>query len=203
MIKEYNLLISSVGGQGGITLARIISRAALSQGLRVRVGETLGMAQRGGSVQSHVRLGEDVYGPLIPDGRSDVLISMEPAEALRVSKYIGKRTTIIMNTSPYLPISVLLKEAIYPEITEIVSILKKLGDRVYTINATELAEKAGSSRSLNIVMLGSYMSLENPILTLETIKEAMATSLPSRYMEQNTRALTIGMEKMKKLIKGV
>ena len=184
-------------------MARIISRAALSQGLRVRVGETLGMAQRGGSVQSHVRLGEDVYGPLIPDGRSDVLISMEPAEALRVSKYIGKRTTIIMNTSQYLPISVLLKEVIYPEIMEIVSILKKLGERVYTLNAMEAAEKAGSSRSLNIVMLGAYMSLENPILTLEAIKEAMAASLPSRYMEQNTRALTMGMEKMKELIKGV
>lgn len=203
MIKEYNILISSVGGQGGITLARIISSAALSQGLKVRVGETLGMAQRGGSVQSHVRFGEDIYGPLIPEGRSDVLLSLEPAESLRVVKYIGKRTTTIMNTSPYLPISVILNEATYPKIEEIVSILNRLGGRVYPIDAMKLAEKAGSSRSLNIVMLGTYMTLEAPILTLEAIKEAMAISLPSRYLEQNTRALNLGMEKMKKLITGL
>lgn len=203
MIKEYNILISSVGGQGGITLARIISSAALSQGLKVRVGETLGMAQRGGSVQSHVRFGEDIYGPLIPERRSDVLLSLEPAESLRVVKYIGKRTTTIMNTSPYLPISVMLNEATYPKIEEIVSILNRLGGRVYPIDAMKLAEKAGSSRSLNIVMLGTYMSLEAPILTLEAIKEAMAISLPSRYLEQNTRALNLGMEKMKKLITGL
>ena len=200
MIREYNILISSVGGQGGITLARIISKAALSQGLEVRVGETLGMAQRGGSVQSHVRLGEDVYGPLIPDGRSDVVLSLEPAEALRVSRYVGKRTTIITNTSPYLPISVLLKETTYPKIEQITSILHRLGGRVYSIDAMELAKKAGSSRSLNIVVLGAYMSLGEPVLTPDAIKEAMASSLPGRYLGQNIRALKLGMDKMKELI---
>ena len=158
------------------------------------------MAQRGGSVQSHVRLGEDVYGPLIPDGRSDVVLSLEPAEALRVSRYVGKRTTIITNTSPYLPISVLLKETTYPKIEQITSILHRLGGRVYPIDAMELAKKAGSSRGLNIVVLGAYMSLGEPVLTPDAIKEAMASSLPGRYLGQNIRALKLGMDKMKELI---
>jgi indolepyruvate ferredoxin oxidoreductase beta subunit len=199
MIREYNVLISSVGGQGGITLARILSNAGMNLGLKVLVGETLGMAQRGGSVQSHVRFGEDVYGPLIPEGRTHVLLSLEPAEALRVAKYIGKKTTIILNTSPTLPLSVMLNEATYPNPDLITSILEKLGDRVYPINATELAKKAGSSRSLNIVIMGAYMSLGEPVLTLEAVREAIATSLPSRYLEQNNRALKIGLEKMREL----
>jgi len=200
MIREHNILISSVGGQGGITLARIISNAALSQGLNVRVGETLGMAQRGGSVQSHVRIGEDVYGPLIPKGRSDVLLSLEPAEALRVARYIGRETTIIMNTAPYLPISVVLKEASYPETEQIVSTLNKICGKVYPLDAMELARKAGSSRSLNIVMLGAYMASGEQILALEAIKDAMAASLPCRYLEQNLRALEMGMDKMKEAL---
>ena len=153
MIEEYNVLIASVGGQGGITLARILSNAALSQGLNVRVGETLGMAQRGGSVQSHVRFGADVYGPLIPKRGSDVLLSLEPAEALRVAKYIGRKTIVIMNTHPVLPTSVLLNETTYPEIDQILSILRKIGGSIYHLNAFELAREAGLTRSLNIVML--------------------------------------------------
>lgn len=200
MIEEYNLLIASVGGQGGITLARIISNAALNQGLNVRVGETLGMAQRGGSVQSHVRFGEDVHGPLIPERGSDVLLSLEPAEALRVAKYIGRKTTVIMNTHPVLPPSVLLNETTYPEIDQILSILRKIGGSVHAFNALELAKKAGLSRSLNIVMLGAYVTLGGQILSLESIKKTMASFLPSRYMEQNVRALEMGIEKMRESI---
>lgn len=200
MIEEYNLLIASVGGQGGITLARIISNAALNQGLNVRVGETLGMAQRGGSVQSHVRFGEDVHGPLIPERGSNVLLSLEPAEALRVAKYIGRKTTVIMNTHPVLPPSVLLNETTYPEIDQILSILRKIGGSVHALNALDLAKKAGFSRSLNIVMLGAYVTLGGQILSLESIKKTMASFLPSRYMEQNVRALEMGIEKMRESI---
>ena len=200
MIEEYNILIASVGGQGGITLARILSNAALNQGLNVQVGETLGMAQRGGSVQSHVRFGRNVYGPLIPERGSDVLLSLEPAEALRVAKYIGKKTMVIMNTHPVLPISVLLNETTYPEMDQILSILRKIGGSVHSLNAFELAKKASLSRSLNIVMLGAYVAVGEEILTLDAIKKAMAASLPSRYMEQNIRALEMGIDKMRESI---
>ena len=200
MIKEYNILISSVGGQGGVTLARIISEAAMSQGLKVRVGETLGMAQRGGSVQSHVRLGENVYGPLIPRGRSDVLLSLEPAEALRVAKYIGRETTVIVNTLPMLPISVMLKEATYPRIEEIVQMLMKIGGKIYALDATELAKEAGAPESLNIVILGSFMALGERVLGLEAVRDALFRNMQGRNLEGNLRAFEMGMYKMRELI---
>src|SRR5512136_2621720 len=101
---EHNILITSVGGQGGITLARIIAHAALKQGLDVIVGETLGMAQRGGSVQSHIRVGEGAHGSLIPRGRCNFLLSLEPSEAVRVPEYLGPSTKVILSTTPVYPI---------------------------------------------------------------------------------------------------
>jgi indolepyruvate ferredoxin oxidoreductase beta subunit len=198
MMMEYNILVSSVGGQGGITLARVISHAAMSMGLNVRVGETLGMAQRGGSVQSHVRLGDAVLGALIPEGRANVVISLEPAETLRVIKYMSPQTTVLMNNRPVLPISVLLNETAYPDLDEIEGLLQKMVGGVYAIDAFDLAEKSGTSRSLNVVMLGAYMALGDSALTLDAVKDALKETLPHRYLEQNMKAFKMGMEEMKK-----
>ena len=197
-MTAYNILISSVGGQGGITLARALSTAAMGMGLNVRVGESLGMAQRGGSVRSHVRLGDAVHGALIPEGKADVVLSLEPAEALRVVKYLSGDTTVIVNSSPVLPISVLLNETSYPEIGEIEALLRKVAGKVYTIPALDLAVKAGTSRSLNMVMLGAYMALCEPVLSIEAVKEALKETLPPRYLEMNMRAFEMGMEEMRK-----
>jgi len=193
MVDEHNILISSVGGQGGITLARVLSHADMAMGLNVRVGETLGMAQRGGSVRSHVRLGEAVHGALIPEGKADVVISLEPAEALRVVKYMGPGTTVIMNSRPVLPISVLLNETTYPEIDEIEGLLRKVTGGVHTIDAHDLAVEAGTARSLNVVMLGAYMALGEPALTLGAVTDALKETLPPRYLEQNMKAFEMGM----------
>jgi len=197
-MKAYNILISSVGGQGGITLARVLSTAAMGMGLNVRVGESLGMAQRGGSVRSHVRLGEAVQGALIPEGKADVVISLEPAEALRVVKYLSGDTTVIVNSSPVLPISVLLNETSYPEIGDIEDLLRKVAGSVYTIGALDLAVKAGTSRSLNVVMLGAYMALGGSVRSMEAVKAALNETLPPRYLEMNVRAFEMGMEEMRK-----
>lgn len=199
-MMEYNILVSSVGGQGGITLARVLSHAAMSMGLNVRVGETLGMAQRGGSVQSHVRLGDAVLGALIPEGKADVVISLEPAETLRVIKYMSLKTIVLMNSRPILPISVLLNETAYPEFDEIESLLQKVVGGVYTMDAFDLAEKAGTSRSLNVVMLGAYMALGESALTLDAVKDALRETLSHRYLKQNMQAFKMGMEEMKKAL---
>lgn len=201
MIKEYNILVSSVGGQGGISLARVLSHAAMNMGFNVRVGETLGMAQRGGSVQSHIRLGDAVWGALIPEGKADVVISLEPVETLRVIRYMNLRTIVLMNSRPVLPTSVLLNEMAYPEFKDIESLLRKVVDRVYIMDASDLAEKAGTSRSLNVVMLGAYMALGASTLTLDAVKDALRDTLPHRYLEHNIKALKIGMEEMEKMEK--
>jgi len=188
MVKEYNILISSVGGQGGITLARVIANAAISQGLNLRVGETLGMAQRGGAVQSHIRLGDGVHGSLIPSGGADALLALEPSEAVRVGTYLGPDTKVIMNTAPTHPIPVMLGQATYPSLKEITSALEAIGCEVFVVDASWIARETEAPRSLNIVVLGAYMELGEAVLTEDAVKESLKKTLPARYLEQNLRA---------------
>lgn len=203
MVEEHNILISSVGGQGGITLARILSSAVMVMGLNVRVGETLGMAQRGGSVSSHVRIGSQAYGPSISRGSADVVLSLEPAEALKAVEYIGRETKVIVNTAPSVPSSVVLGQSTYPTLEEIVVTLKKITEEVYTLDATRLARKAGTMRSLNVVALGAYMALGEGVLTIDSVKAAIADNVPVRYLEQNMKAFELGLIQMKKTISEV
>lgn len=202
MIWEHNILIASVGGQGGITLSRIIARAAMRMAQRVVVGATLGMAQRGGSVQSHVRIGSHVYGPLIPEGKCHILISLEPAEALRAARYLGDESAALLNEVALPPLSGLLGEKPYPTLEEIEETLKRIGCRVRSVNALRLAERAGSRRSLNVAMLGVYLAhLEEEsrsIITLDAAKEAVKEEVPRRYLEANLKALRLGYEALKR-----
>jgi indolepyruvate ferredoxin oxidoreductase beta subunit len=188
MVKEHNILISSVGGQGGITLSRVIANAAMIQGLNLRVGETLGMAQRGGAVQSHIRLGEDVHGSLIPSDGADALLALEPSEAVRVSKYLGPRTRVMINTAPTYPIPVMLGQATYPSLDEIAGALEAIGCEVHALDASRIARDAEAPRSLNIAVLGAYMELGEAVLTEDAVKESLKKTLPARYLEQNLRA---------------
>jgi indolepyruvate ferredoxin oxidoreductase beta subunit len=192
MMREYNILISSVGGQGGITLSRVIANTALIQGLNVRVGETLGMAQRGGAVQSHVRIGEGVHGSLIPFGSADVLLALEPSEAVRVSRYLGSHTMVILNTEPTYPIPVMLNEVFYPELDDVLGALNKIGCTVYIIDGSRISREVETLRSLNIVVLGAYMALGSPILSIDAVKMSIEESLPKRYLDQNLRAFQSG-----------
>lgn len=195
----HNILITSVGGQGGITLARVIAHAALGQGLNVRVGETLGMAQRGGSVQSHVRIGEGVHGSLIPRGRCDVLLSLEPSEAVRVPEYLGPGARVILSTTPVYPIPVMLKEAKYPELPQIVSALEKIGCRVYSLDARGLALEADAPASVNMVTLGAYAALGG-VLNPDSLRRSLGEALSRRFLEANTRAFERGYVELKKII---
>jgi len=197
---EHNILISSVGGQGGVALARVLADAAMDQGLSVRVGETLGMAQRGGSVQSHVRIGENIHGSLMPLGGCDVLLSLEPSESLRAPEYLGSKTRAILNTAPVYPIPVLLKEATYPAFAKVASALEGLGCRVYGIDAHELALRANAPSSLNIVILGAYAALGEGVLTAESLRKAVVDFLSKRFLEANIRAFEEGYRAMEKLL---
>ncbi|RJS86580.1 indolepyruvate ferredoxin oxidoreductase subunit beta [Candidatus Bathyarchaeota archaeon] len=203
MIREHNILIASVGGQGGITLSRIIARAAMKMGYRVIVGETLG---RGGPVQSHVRIGSQVYGPLIPEGRCHILIALEPVEALRAARYLSPESTILLNEASLPPITAILGEVSYPTLREVVEALNRIGCGVYHLNAEKLALEAGSKRCLNVVMLGAYMAYMEAeklnIITMEAAEEAVGESVPSRYLEANLRALRLGYETLMKSMSG-
>jgi len=111
---ETNIIISGVGGQGNLLASQILAKAAMNRGYRVRIGETHGMAQRGGAVTSHVRIG-DVYGALVPEGRCDYLLGFEPVEALRQIRYMKKDGVAVVNEKPVVPVTVSIGDAVYPD----------------------------------------------------------------------------------------
>jgi len=197
-VEEYNILVTSVGGQGGVTLARVLSYAAMGEGLNVRVGETLGMAQRGGPVQSHVRVGDRVHGSQMPRGRCDVMLSLEPAESVRTPEFLGPGTRVVMSTAPVYPIPVMLKEETYPELDVITAALGRIECRVHVLDARELAMRAESPASLNVVVLGAYAALEEVVISTESMRRALGEALPRRFLEQNTRAFDLGYEEMRR-----
>ncbi|NMC76756.1 MAG: indolepyruvate oxidoreductase subunit beta, partial [Candidatus Methanofastidiosa archaeon] len=140
---EFNILICGVGGQGTILASYVLGNAALKEGYKVRLGEIHGMAQRGGSVVSHVRIGDEVYGTVIPTGKADIILAFEPLEALRNISFLKKGGKIILNTERINPISVSLGESDYPPIDEILFNLSERG-KVFHFNATEIAKNIGN-----------------------------------------------------------
>ncbi|MHA1582183.1 MAG: indolepyruvate oxidoreductase subunit beta [Candidatus Baldrarchaeia archaeon] len=197
LIREFNLLISAVGGQGGLTLSRVIANTAVKLGLKVRVGETLGMSQRGGAVVSFVRIGEDVYSPLIPEGGTDVLIGMEPIEALRAAKYVGSKTIAVVNLRPIKPVPVNLGLEEYPSIEKIIKLLDKLSGKVLGFDAYEVARRAGLTRAVNSVMLGAAVALKIIPLPREDILETLLETVPRGTEEMNEAAFKLGENIMK------
>ena len=197
---EYNILVASVGGQGGVTLARIISQAAMLQGLNVRVGETLGMAQRGGAVQSHIRIGDSVHGFVIPHGRANVLLSLEPSESVRAPEYIGPETKVLMNTSFIHPIQTLLGNQKIVDLNSITTILKELSPQIITIDAKKITLSVEAPNSLNIVILGAYAALNDGVLTEWSLRESMFNLIPKRFHKENIRAYESGYEEILNII---
>ncbi|MEO2152620.1 MAG: indolepyruvate oxidoreductase subunit beta, partial [Thermococcus sp.] len=118
-MREYNIVITGVGGQGILTAANLLGWAALRAGYKVRVGEVHGMSQRFGSVIAYVRFGEDVYGAMVPEGKADVILSFEPVEALRYINYLKKGGLVFTNARPIPPVQVSMGLATYPSLEEI------------------------------------------------------------------------------------
>lgn len=190
---EFNILICGVGGQGTILASYVLGNAALKEGYKVRLGEIHGMAQRGGSVVSHVRMGDEVYGTVIPPGKADVILAFEPLEALRNISSLKKGGKIILNTERINPISVSLGESDYPPIDEILFNLSEKG-KVYHFNATEIAKIIGNQVTMNMVMIGAMSFIETPIKN-ETLIDTIQTVL-SKKADINIKAFEAGRKKM-------
>jgi len=190
---KLNILLVGVGGQGILTSAAILARAALKANVNVLTAETHGMAQRGGSVEVHVRFG-NVKSPLIPVGAVDVMIALEPVEALRYTHYLNENSIVILNKKEIIPPSVTLGNAKYPSIDEIVGKLKEITKNVYVVDASSLAEKAGSIQSTNVVVLGMLSKIASLPFDYEKIEEAVRDVLPEKLHEINLKALKFGYE---------
>ncbi|AFD00793.1 indolepyruvate ferredoxin oxidoreductase, beta subunit [Methanocella conradii HZ254] len=190
-MDRFDLLIVGVGGQGVILASDIIGKAAVLEGRPVRSAETHGMAQRGGAVENHVRIGCK-YGSLIPAGGADCLLSMEPLEALRFARYLSPKGIAIINTEKIVPVTVSLGKVQYPEVDIIIDTMKGLCSGVKAENYTALAKKAGAVQALNVAMIGA-VSKYLPVRA-DTLKEAIARSVPPKTVAVNLRAFDLGRE---------
>ncbi|RLF03128.1 MAG: indolepyruvate oxidoreductase subunit beta [Thermoprotei archaeon] len=190
-----NLLIASVGGQGGLTLSRVIASAALKEGKRVIVGETLGMSQRGGSVHVYIRLGERAYSPLFSPGEADIVLGLEPVETLRALKYIGKHTLVVLNTRPIHTITTLLGLEAYSSIEEVIGRIKNRSKKVLAVNSYEECVKLNFPKGVNMHVLGVAVGITG-VLRPETIKAAIRELLkyPQKNLEIFERGLALGKE---------
>lgn len=189
-----NIVVAGVGGQGNVLCSQLIAWVAIRKGYRAMVGETYGASQRGGPVMSHVRIGGEELGPLVPSRKAHVLLGFEPVETLRVgAKYLNPESSVIMNTRPIYPAEVLAGVLKYPEVEKVIGAVKALCRNFWAINAVELAEKAGSPRVMNIVMLGALAATKLLPFQPEDFKEAINERI-QRLKETNLRAFELGLK---------
>ena len=188
IMHTKNVMIVGVGGQGSLLASKLLGRLLLSEGLDVKVSEVHGMSQRGGSVVSYVRYGEHVYSPVIDEEGADFIVSFELLEAARWLPYLKKDGVIVTNTQQIDPMPVITGNATYPE--DLVKKMKETGARVDALNCLELAEKAGSAKAVNLVLMGRlshYFDLED-----EKWQKAIEESVPPRFLEMNRKAFELG-----------
>ena len=196
MKKKTSIVLTGVGGQGVITAANLLGKAAVKAKVGVFVSEIHGMAQRGGAVVCTVRMG-DVSSPLLPSGTADVLLSMEPVEALRNICYVNKKTKVITDKNPIIPFTVAVGGEQYPKVEEIFKELSVHAE-LYPVDALKIAQEAGAVITKNTVMLGALAASGvlpfKPAVLLETILE----DVPEKYKVANKKAFENGMKAVKK-----
>jgi len=195
VMKEFNLVIAGVGGQGSILSSHIVGDAAIRDGYQVRVAETYGAAMRGGAVMGQIRIGRDVQEPLILVDKADALLALEPLEALRRGiRYLSPHGVALINTRQVPPVDVNVGRAHYPTIKEIEHKIGALTKHVITVDGTGLAEKAGHDRTLNVVMIGALKGTGIFPLSQESIEAAITDRVPQGTIDVNLKAFKLGMD---------
>lgn len=192
--KAVNVVVAGVGGQGSILASHLLAQAAIKEGLDVKLAETFGAATRGGSVMAHVRIGE-VWAPTMMEDEADVVLSMEPLEGLRVAtQFLKPGGWALINTRPWMPVDVAVGRVEYPAVESIVQALDKLGASVVSLDATELALKAGNARAANTVMLGGLFALGALDLSEQNLFRAMEERWTERLVTVNRTAYGLGYQ---------
>ncbi len=190
MKENINIMIVGVGGQGSLLASKLLGKIFLENGYDVKVSEVHGMSQRGGSVLTYVRVGEKVYSPIIDEGEADYVISFEILEAARAAKYLKKDGKIISNLQEINPMPVVAGKAEYP--VSLADKMKDMGIDIDAFDALQLAEEAGSSKAVNLVLMGRLskhfgFSEEEWIETIEK-------SVPAKFLEMNKKAFRLGRD---------
>ncbi|MEM5883178.1 MAG: indolepyruvate oxidoreductase subunit beta [Candidatus Aenigmatarchaeota archaeon] len=193
-MKEFNLVIAGIGGQGSLTLALTIAEAALIEGYDVKTSELHGLSQRGGSIPCHVRFGKKIYSSIVKVGKADLIIGLEPLEALRACVYGSKgKTVFLIDSERIIPISSSALSEKYPSNEEIKKILKEFSSEVFFVDASKTLKKEyGNATGANIFMLG-IASCSNLIpLKRESLFEGIRRVIPEKYFGMNKEIFELG-----------
>lgn len=187
MVK--NVMIVGVGGQGSLLASKLLGHLLLTEGYDVKVSEVHGMSQRGGSVVTYVRFGEKVYSPVIDKGQADFIVSFEKLEAARYVEFLKEGGTIVTNTQEIDPMPVITGATTYP--SDILDKLTALGVKVDAMDCLSIAEQAGSSKAVNIVLMGRLSKYFD--IPKEKWLQAIKDCVPAKFLELNLKAFELGL----------
>ena len=187
-MKTTSVMIVGVGGQGSLLASKLMGRLLIDEGYDVKVSEVHGMSQRGGSVVTYVRFGEKVYSPIVTEGEADVIISFEKLEAARYAPYLKQGGLIVVNTQQIDPMPVIIGAAEYPE--AVLDELTAKGVAVEAMDALALAEQAGSSKAVNIVLMGRVARHFD--IPYEKWIAAIENTVAPKFVEMNKKAFDLG-----------
>lgn len=185
---QSNILICGVGGQGIVLTSKLIAATAMEHDIPVMSAETIGMAQKGGSVFSFLRLGDDIYCPMFPEKTADIIIGFEPAEAVRMLPYLRDGGQVVVNTHPIMPVTATLSDSDYTG-NEMLDYLQRNVENVVLVDGNRAIEEIGSPKVLNMVMLGA--AVRNGVLpfSVDDIEDTMKKTVRPQFVELNSKAL--------------
>lgn len=192
-IEDKSILICGVGGQGTVLAAKLIAQAAIAKGVHVRSAETIGMAQRGGSVVSHVRLGSSALSPLIPYGEADVIIAFEPCEAVRNIAYLKEGGIVAVSSKAVQPVSASLSGKAF-DAESMIAFLEKHAARVMVLDTDSLCMQLGSAKAANTLLLGAAVSSNMLGVTMGDLKAALKVLVKPDFVALNEKALALGAQ---------
>lgn len=183
-----NVMIVGVGGQGSLLASKLLGHLLLEQGYDVKVSEVHGMSQRGGSVVTYVRFGEQVYSPIIDKGEADFIVSFEKLEAARWMEFLKPGGRVIVNTQQVDPMPVITGVAEYP--ADLIDKMRELGAQVDDMDALTIAEQAGSAKAVNIALMGRLSRYFD--VPEQAWQEALCACVPAKFLELNRKAFALG-----------
>jgi len=193
----YNLMTCGVGGQGLMLVSNVLGLACAEVGLNIRTAEVHGLAQRSGSIYTHIRIGKQIYSSIIPYGEANVLLGLEAIEILRNIEYLKPNGTIILNNYLWHPVQSTFDRVQDPNqpyitIESIINQLENITKDIHVINALDLANQAGNPLTSNVVLLGAAARLEGFPVSLEQLKKVLPDVIPKKVIEANLNAIELG-----------
>jgi indolepyruvate ferredoxin oxidoreductase beta subunit len=197
--KEFSVYMSGVGGQGLVLLSNVMGSACAAAGIRALTGEQHGLSQRSGSINVHMRIGEEIRSPLIPIGGADALLALEALEALRYVEYLRPGGVVLMNSRvqhPIIETGAHMKDKVakYMSAEDVRSRLFQVTDKVAVLDALGIAKKIGNPLTENMVMLGAISTLEAFPVPIDALKQSIAENVPKKAVDVNLKALDLGKQ---------